>query len=101
MSGGSQIDGIVASYDDITPIPVISYDQTNNALVFNNPAQTTKGIASSETGTLEFNSPATCNNTVRVGYDGEFPGPVPMTSPFDPTSLNFPAVNSVGTIQAI
>ena len=100
MSEGSQMDGTVVSYDDVTPRPVISYDQTNNASVFNNPAQATKGIASSEIGTLEFNSPATFNNAIWVGYNGDFPDSVPMTSPFDPTSLIFPAINSVGTIQA-
>ena len=50
------MDGIVVSYDDITPIPVISYDQTNNALVFNNSVQATSGIASAEGEILEFTS---------------------------------------------
>ena len=53
MSGRNQIDGIVVSYDDMTPIPVISYNPTNNALVFNNPLQTTEGIASSELEPLD------------------------------------------------
>ena len=92
------MDGLVTSYDDITPIPVISYDQTNNALVFNHPLQTTTGISPSEA--LEFDSPATFNNAIRVGYNGDFPASVPMTSPLDPTSLIFTAINSVGTIQA-
>ena len=64
MSAGSQMDGIVSSYADMIPIPIISYDQTKNALVFNHQLQTTKGIASSEFETLEFKSPATFNNTI-------------------------------------
>ena len=58
------------------------------------------GIASAEGETLEFNSPATFNNIIVVGYNGDFPASVPLTSPFDSTSLIFPAINSVGTIQA-
>ena len=57
MSGGTRIHGIVDSYDDMTPIPVISYNPTNNALVINNPAQANEGIASTEGETLDFNSP--------------------------------------------
>ena len=100
MSGGSPIAGIVFTYDDMPPIPVISYDQTNNALVFNNPVQATLGIASVGRETLEFNSPATFNNTIRVGYTGEFPDYVPTISPLDSTSLIFPTINTVGMIQA-
>ena len=97
MSGGSQVDGIV-SHDDVMPIPVITYNPTNNALAFNNPVQANEGIASAESATLDFNSPATFNNSIRVGYNGDFPASVPMTSPLDPTSLIFPAINSVGTV---
>ena len=86
------MDVIVVSYDDVTPMPVISYNQTNNALVFNNLVQTTSGIASAESKTLEFNSPASCNNTIRVGYNGEFPDSAPMISPLDSTSLIFPTI---------
>ena len=68
--------------------------------MINNPVQAHEGIASAESETLDFNSPATFNNTIRVGYNGDFPASVPMTSPLDPTSLIFPAINSVGTIQA-
>ena len=45
MSGGSPNHGVVDSYDDMTPIPVISY---NYALVINNPVQANKGSASEE-----------------------------------------------------
>ena len=47
MSGGNPV-------DDLTPIPVISYNQTNNELVFNNalvfinPVQIGAVIASAE-----------------------------------------------------
>ena len=58
MSGGNLHDGTVVSCDDMTPIPVISYNPTNNALVFKDPVQTNDGIASSETETSAFNSPA-------------------------------------------
>ena len=100
ISGGSPNYGVVDSYDGMTPIPIISYNPTNNALVINNPVQANEGIASAESETLDFNSPATFNNTTWVGYNGDFPASVPMTSPPDPTSLIFPAINSVGTIQA-
>ena len=101
MSGGSPNHGVVDSYDGMTPIPVISYNPTKNALVINNPVQANEGIASAESETLDFNSPATFNNIIRVGYNGDFPASVPMTSPLDPTSLILPAINSVGMIQAI
>ena len=39
MSGGSPTNGVVDNYDNMTPIPVISYNQTNNTLVINNPVQ--------------------------------------------------------------
>ena len=45
MSGGSPNNGKADSYDDMTPIPVISYSTTNNALAINNPMQTTEDIA--------------------------------------------------------
>ena len=83
------------------PIPVIAYNPTNSALVFNNPVQANEGIASAESETLDFNSPATFNHTIRVGYNGDFPDSVPMISPLDATSFIFPAINSAGTVQAI
>ena len=65
MSGGSQMDGLVTSYDDITHVPVISHDQTNNALAFHNSLQTTLGIASTEGGISESNSPFSFNKVCR------------------------------------
>ena len=44
MSGGSPNNGVVDTYDDMTLIPVISHSPTNNALVSNNPAQTTENM---------------------------------------------------------
>ena len=92
--------GIVDSYDDMTPIPMISYDQTNNALVFNDPMQTTEGIASSESETLGFNSPTTFKQSVQVGLNANLSDFVPMPLPSDPMSPNIPAINSIGTVQA-
>ena len=71
MNSGSPMDGIVVNYDDMRPIPVISYNQTNNALVFNNAVQATLGIASSESETLEFNSPALFKQSVPVGFNAK------------------------------
>ena len=79
MSAGSPVDGAVDSYAGMTPIPAISYNPTNNALVINNPVQANERIASAESETLDFNSQATFNNTIRVGYNGDFPASVLMT----------------------
>ena len=100
MPGGSPMDGIVDSYDDMTPRPVISYDQTNNALAFDNPVQTTEGIASSESETLESNSPTLFKQSVQVEFNANLSDFVPMPLPSDPTSLTVPAINSIGTVQA-
>ena len=100
MSGGSPMDGIVVSYDDMTPIPAISYNPTNNALVFHTPLQTTEGIVSSELEPLEFNSPAIFKQSMQVGFNANLSYFVPVPLPSDPMSLNIPASNSIGTIQA-
>jgi len=44
MSGGSPTNGVVDNYDDMTPIPIISYNKTNNRLVVKNPVQTTEDV---------------------------------------------------------
>ena len=71
------------SYDDMTPIPVISYNPTNNALVFNNPVQADEGIASAENETLEVNPRALFQQSVQVGFNANssdfFPMPLPST----------------------
>ena len=100
MSGGIQIDGIVASYDDMTHVPISSYNPTNNALLFSNPLQTTEGVASSELEPLEFNSPGLLNSGVQVRFNTNLSEFVPSPLPYDPMSLNIPAINSIGTIQA-
>jgi len=65
MSGANPMKGIIVNYDDVIPIPVIIYNPTNNALVFNNAVQTTSGIASTEGEILEFNSPAFLNRVYK------------------------------------
>ena len=71
MYSGSPNDGVVDSYDDMTPIPVISYNPTNNDLVINNPAQANEGIASAEGEALDFNSPALFKQSVQVGFNAD------------------------------
>ena len=58
MSEGNPLDGVVTDYSDMEPIPVIQYDKTSKALIFDNPVQTSSGIKSSEQAPLSFNSPA-------------------------------------------
>ena len=52
MSRGSPNNGVVDTYDGMTPIPAISYNPTNNALMIFNPVQANEGIASTESETL-------------------------------------------------
>jgi hypothetical protein len=91
--------GLVTDYNDMTPIPVIKYNSTNNALIFDNPVQTSSGIASSELAPLSFNSPAVFNNGISAGFNADFSQFVPMPLPSDPMSLNIPAINALGTLQ--
>ena len=100
MSGGSPNHGVVDSYDGMTPIPGISYNPTNNALVINNPAQANEGIASAESETLDFNWPALFQQSVQVGLNANLSDFVPMPLPSDPMSLTIPAINWIGTIPA-
>ena len=92
--------GLVIDYADMTAIPVIQYDSTSNAIIFDNPVQTTGGIASSDQTPLSFNSPAVFNSGISTGVNADFSQFVPMPLPSDPMSLNIPAINSMGTIQA-
>ena len=71
MSEGNPLDGIVTDYTEMTPIPVIKYNTTNNALIFDIPLQTSSGIASSELAPLSFNSPAVFNNGISAGVNAE------------------------------
>ena len=88
------------SADDMTPMPMISYDQTNNPLVFNTPVQTTLGIASAASETFEFKSPALFKQSVQAGFNASLSDFVPMSLPYDPMSLTIPAINSIGRVQA-
>ena len=75
----------------------MSYNQTNNALAFNNPVQA-NGIASSESESFEFNSPALFKQSVQIGFNANLSEFFPMPLPSDPMSLNNPAINSIGTV---
>ena len=97
MSEVNPLDGVVTDYTEMTPIPVIKYNNTSNALIFDHQIQTTGGIASSELAPLSFNSPAVFNNGISAGVNADFAQFVPM--PSDPMSLNIPAINSLGTLQ--
>ena len=91
--------GLVTDYNDMTPIPVIKYNSTNNALIFDNPVQISSGIASSELAPLSCNSPAVFDTGISVGVNADFSQFVPMPLPSDPMSLNIPAINALGTLQ--
>ena len=56
--------GLIMDYSNMTPMPVIKYNTTSNALIFDNPVQTSSGIASSDQAPLAFNSPAKFNNAI-------------------------------------
>ena len=92
--------GLIMDYSNMTPMPVIKYNTTSNALIFDNPVQTSSGIASSDQAPLAFNSPAKFNNGIAALVNGDLSEFVPMPLPSDPTSLSIPAINSMGTIQA-
>jgi hypothetical protein len=99
MSEEAPTDGVISDYNDMTQIPIIKYNNNNNALIFDNPVQTSSGIASSELAPLSFNSPAVFNNGISAGFNADFSQFVPMPLPSDPMSLNIPAINALGTIQ--
>ena len=102
MSGGSPTNGVADSYDDMTPIPVISYNQTNNTLVIHNPAQTPQvaphpsqtnfntvkahglshydnGISNAPTSSLNFRS-------IEMGWEGRYPQ---IAMPWDADQMFF------------
>ena len=58
MTEGNQLYGVVSNCDNMIPIPLISNNRANNALVVNNEVQTTLGITSTEGERLELKSPA-------------------------------------------
>ena len=75
MSQGNPLDGIVTDFGDMEPIPVIQYDKTSNTLIFDNPVQTSGGIASSELAPLSFNPPAVFSNGISAGVNADFFSP--------------------------
>ena len=100
MNSGSPADGIVVNYDDMIPIPVITNNPFNNTLVFNNALETTFRIASVGSDTLEFNSPALFETKYAGRVQRKLVITFPMQLPYEPMSLNIPAINSIGTVQA-
>ena len=50
--------GIVLDYSQMTPLPIIRYDSTTNAIIFNNPIVPANGFTTQEfQNSLEFASP--------------------------------------------
>ena len=88
---------IISDYSQMTPAPIIKYDNETNSIVFNNPIVPASGIASAQLGKLSFEPPALFQSPITVIESNSF---VPMPLPSDPMSLNIPAIASNGTIQA-
>ena len=86
-------------YSGMTPMPVITYNASNNTMVFNNPIQTVSGVSPAANALLVFNSQAQFRQAVQVGIlnDSQF---TPMPLPDTPGSLNIPMLATNGTIQA-
>ena len=101
MSGESPpTEGLVIDYSGMTPMPVITYNSTNNTMVFNNPIQTVSGVSSAANTPLVFNSQAQFRQAVQVGIlnnDSQF---TPMPLPDTPGTLNIPMLATNGTSQA-
>ena len=100
MSGESPPpEGQVIDYSGMTPIPVITYNSTNNTMTFDNPIQTVSGVSSAANTPLVFNSQAQFRQAVQVGIlnDSQF---TPMPLPDAPGTLNIPMLATNGTIQA-
>jgi hypothetical protein len=83
----------------MTPIPIITYNSTNNTMEFNNPIQTVSGLSTAEYTPLVFRSQAQFRKAVQIGIlnDSQF---TPMPLPDDPATLNIPMLATNGTIQA-
>ena len=99
MSEQAPNEGMIIDYSGLTPIPIISYNTTNNTMVFNNPVQTVSGVSSAENTPLVFNSQAQFKKAVQIGIlnDSQF---TPMPLPDTPATLNIPMLATNGTIQA-
>ena len=90
MTEETPTDGVISDYNDMTQIPIIKYNSTNNSLIFDNPVQTSSGIASTELAPLSFNLPAVFNNGISAGGNADFSQYVPIPLPSDPMTLNIP-----------
>ena len=82
-------EGQVIDYSTMTPMPLITYNSSNNTMVFNNPIQTVSGVSSAANTPLIFNSQAQFNQAVQIGIlnDSQF---TPMPLPDTPATLNIP-----------
>ena len=92
-------EGLTIDCSNMTRMPVLEYNSTNNTLVFNNPIQTVAGVSSAEYMPLVFRSQALFRKAVQIGIlsDSQF---TPMPLPDDPATLNIPMLATSGTIQA-
>ena len=92
-------EGLVIDYSGMTPIPIITYNSTNNTMEFNNPIQTVSGSSTAEYTPLIFRSQAQFRKAVQIGIlnEAQF---TPMPLPDDPATLNIPMLATNGTIQA-
>ena len=90
--------GFTIDYSNMTPMPVLEYNSTNNTLVFNNPIQTVDGVSSAEYTPPVFRSQAQFRKAVQIGIlnEAQF---TPMPLPDDPATLNIPMLATSGTIQ--
>ena len=92
-----QSNGVVLDYSQMTPLPIIKYDSSTNAIVFNNPIVPASGFAAQDVEhNLEFASPVIFDQSISLGNQTSF---VPMPIPTHPTDLNLPVLQSTGTIQ--
>ena len=92
-------EGLVVDYSGMTPIPIITYNSTNNTMEFNNPIQTVSGLSTAEYTPRAFRSQAQFRKAVQIGIlnEAQF---TPMPLPDDPATLNTPMLATSGTIPA-
>ena len=84
----------------MTPMPGITYNATNTALVFNSPIQTISGSQSSTFNTeTEFKAQVDFNESISVGYSDLINQWSPMPSPINPSSFFYPEVDVKNSIQ--
>ena len=92
-------EGLTIDSSNMTPMPVLHYNSTNNTLVFNNPIQTVGGVSSAAYTPLVSKSQAQFRKAVQIGIlnEAQF---TPMHLPDDPATLNIPMLATNGSIQA-